>query len=236
MPMQRWMQSAAGGTSQRLTPAFSIVCSRSRIPPPAPSIVPALSTVAIHPSLAAARAGHVCTYDPLPSTPSTFTRCGSRIHVAVHALLLRSTPRDAPDRKANRGITTPVPIPLCQHCPHSLRQHHNTSISAPGQKPHPGPRVPMSRLVFPQPRQSGLIGTEATSDVDSKMVAKVGFPHGFAVQKIAHRYDCGTVDQRLLPFSIRNTIRSSARSVISTLSPVSRTRFGISITDNGSVQ
>src|SRR5229473_3022408 len=37
-------------------------------------------------------------------------------------------------------------------------------------------------------------------------------------------------------FSIRNTIRRSARWVISTLSPVSRIRFGMSITDSGSVQ
>src|SRR5580692_7793383 len=37
-------------------------------------------------------------------------------------------------------------------------------------------------------------------------------------------------------FSIRNTILFSSRSVISTLSPVSRIRFGMSMTDNGSVQ
>src|SRR6266404_6077548 len=37
-------------------------------------------------------------------------------------------------------------------------------------------------------------------------------------------------------FSIRNTNRRSARSVISTLSPVSWIRFGMSITDSGSVQ
>src|ERR1700732_5299140 len=36
------MQSAAGGTSQRLKPAFATVCSRSRIPNPAPDTVPAL--------------------------------------------------------------------------------------------------------------------------------------------------------------------------------------------------
>src|ERR1700691_2454741 len=37
MPMQRWMQSAAGGTSQRLKPALAMVRSRSRMPgiPPA---------------------------------------------------------------------------------------------------------------------------------------------------------------------------------------------------------
>src|SRR6476660_2724552 len=37
-------------------------------------------------------------------------------------------------------------------------------------------------------------------------------------------------------FSIKNTMRSWLRSVISTLSPVSRMRFGISITESGSVQ
>src|ERR1700737_5441569 len=65
MPMHRWMQSAAGGTSQRLKPAFAIVCSRSRIPAPPPDIVPALSIVAIPSSPAAARAGHVRIYDPV---------------------------------------------------------------------------------------------------------------------------------------------------------------------------
>src|SRR5438876_7811329 len=44
------MQSAAGGTSQRLNPDFATVCSRSRIPLPTPATVPALSTVAIRPS------------------------------------------------------------------------------------------------------------------------------------------------------------------------------------------
>src|SRR5215468_1916648 len=32
MPMQRWMQSAAGGTSQRLKPAVAMMRSRSRNP------------------------------------------------------------------------------------------------------------------------------------------------------------------------------------------------------------
>src|SRR5262245_13937812 len=39
MPMHRWMQSAAGGTSQRLKPAVAMMRSRSRmlvmLPPPA---------------------------------------------------------------------------------------------------------------------------------------------------------------------------------------------------------
>src|ERR1700712_2487304 len=47
MPMHRWMQSAAGGTSQRLKPAVAIVCSLSRNPAPAPDTVPALLNVVI---------------------------------------------------------------------------------------------------------------------------------------------------------------------------------------------
>src|SRR6202030_1114807 len=48
------MQSAAGGTSHRLKPAFAIVCSRSRIPAPAPGTVPALLIVVIQSSPTAA--------------------------------------------------------------------------------------------------------------------------------------------------------------------------------------
>src|SRR5580692_591634 len=50
MPIQRWMQSAAGGTSQRLKPAVAIVRSLSRMPAPAPVMVPAPSIVAIYSS------------------------------------------------------------------------------------------------------------------------------------------------------------------------------------------
>src|SRR5277367_2924945 len=45
------MQSAAGGTIQRLKPAFAMVCSRSKIPDPLPGAVPALLIVVIQPSL-----------------------------------------------------------------------------------------------------------------------------------------------------------------------------------------
>jgi hypothetical protein len=45
--MQRWMHSAAGGTSQRLKPAVAIVRSRSRMLPSKPRIVPSSSIVAI---------------------------------------------------------------------------------------------------------------------------------------------------------------------------------------------
>src|SRR3954454_21307506 len=47
MPMHRWMQSAAGGTSQRLKPAVATVRSLSRTPAPAPDTVPALLIVVI---------------------------------------------------------------------------------------------------------------------------------------------------------------------------------------------
>src|SRR5258708_20080467 len=41
------MQSAAGGTSQRLKPALAMVCSRSRIPSRAPDTLPVLLIVVI---------------------------------------------------------------------------------------------------------------------------------------------------------------------------------------------
>src|ERR1700722_15881629 len=63
MPMHRWMQSAAGGTSQRLKPAFAIVCSRSRIPIPPLDTVPALLIVVITFSpMQHALAGYVCYF------------------------------------------------------------------------------------------------------------------------------------------------------------------------------
>src|ERR1700755_2786183 len=37
MPMHRWMQSAAGGTSQRLKPALAMMRSRSRMPGAVPA-------------------------------------------------------------------------------------------------------------------------------------------------------------------------------------------------------
>src|SRR5947209_20233508 len=45
MPMQRWMQSAAGGTSQRLKPALAMMRSRSRSPAAEPTSPPACSIV-----------------------------------------------------------------------------------------------------------------------------------------------------------------------------------------------
>src|SRR5262249_55730385 len=53
MPMQRWMQSAAGGTSQRLNPAVAMMRSLSRIPGAAPvaprAIVSPIAVIAFLP-------------------------------------------------------------------------------------------------------------------------------------------------------------------------------------------
>src|SRR5689334_1783117 len=45
MPMHRWMQSAAGGTNQRLKPGLAMIRSRSRRPAGLPTRSPAPSTV-----------------------------------------------------------------------------------------------------------------------------------------------------------------------------------------------
>ncbi len=90
MPMHRWMQSAAGGTSQRLKPAVAIVCSLSRKPAPAAATRPALLTVVIDTSPAAAIAsGSVCVFDPV-SAP---LRCSALILAAPHNSSMR---RDQP--------------------------------------------------------------------------------------------------------------------------------------------
>src|SRR5580658_3373024 len=45
MPMHRWMHSAAGGTSQRLNPAFATVRSRSSRPAPPPPALPRVPSI-----------------------------------------------------------------------------------------------------------------------------------------------------------------------------------------------
>src|SRR5215471_124294 len=73
MPMQRWMQSAAGGTSQRLKPACATVRSRSRIPAPGVETRAAPSSVAKFSSLRlAVRAS------PPPAIP-ILRPCGQRV-------------------------------------------------------------------------------------------------------------------------------------------------------------
>ncbi len=65
--MHRWMQSAAGGTSQRLKPALAIVRSLSRNPAPAPDMVPPLLMVVIEPSLQPLFLSVSAVYDPVLS-------------------------------------------------------------------------------------------------------------------------------------------------------------------------
>jgi len=90
--------------------------------------------------------------------------------------------------------------------------------------------------------RSTSIGTEARAYVDRQKVAISAASGLVAVQK-RHAYRSGSgitdavaADDKLAAFSIRNTMRGSTRSVISTLSPTSRIRLGMSITDSGSVQ
>src|SRR5579863_9291246 len=78
------MQSAAGGTSQRLKPAFAIVCWRSKIPAPVPDTVPALLIVVIHSSPAAALAGHVCRPRSLLPYTLNSRRCANSRLAAPH--------------------------------------------------------------------------------------------------------------------------------------------------------
>src|ERR1700737_5477306 len=148
MPMHRWMQSAAGGTSQRLKPAFAIVCSRSRIPAPPPDIVPALSMVAIPSSPTAAHAGHVCIYDPVvPALRGA----------AAPTLLPRTIFEMRQDREA-----------------HSKSQHLGRPVM-PFAAASPGrllPRIERANLPSaPQRTQRTKIGAEARRHVDRPKVA-----------------------------------------------------------------
>src|SRR6201991_1575857 len=70
MPMHRWMQSAAGGTSQRLKPAVAIVRSRSRKPAPAPDTPAVLLIVVILSLPAAAILGVSAVHDPASAHPA----------------------------------------------------------------------------------------------------------------------------------------------------------------------
>ena len=91
-----------------------------------------------------------------------------------------------------------------------------------------------------------LIGAEAARHVDRPKVAIPAFRTGSETTRCVVLSQSRDPQYRAkihspfpigpLVFSIKNTISRSARSAISTLSPVSRIKLGISITDNGSVQ
>src|SRR5438309_5342173 len=90
------MQSAAGGTSQRLKPAVAIVFSLSRKPAPAPDTLPVLRIVVIETSPAAALRG-TCLPSSIPfSQPQQ-----SILWIAA------TIPRCTRDRQAHLRILTP---------------------------------------------------------------------------------------------------------------------------------
>src|SRR6516165_3295038 len=97
MPMQRWIQSAAGGTSQRLKPAAAIVRSLSRIPTPAPVMVPAVLAVAIYSSMQPPVPDGSAFCDPV--VPASQARPALLLCII---LVLRQ------DRKAHPKMQTPV--------------------------------------------------------------------------------------------------------------------------------
>src|SRR5579883_189038 len=95
------MHSAAGGTSQRLKPALATVCSRSRIPAPAPDTGPAVSAVAIIASTG--------------SRPSAVSALGSRPqapfgYASAHCCFAQSfeTRRDQESAFRNRHTRRPI--------------------------------------------------------------------------------------------------------------------------------
>jgi hypothetical protein len=75
------MQSAAGGTSQRLKPAVAIVRSLSRNPVPAPGMLPALLIVviAIFPCSPSLNWAFLSSFDPV-----VFTYAAEQPHPASH--------------------------------------------------------------------------------------------------------------------------------------------------------
>ena len=160
--MHRWMQSAAGGTSQRLKPAFAMVCSRSRIPSPPRDTAPALSSVAIRPSPTAAHAGRICrVHDPL--ILSSLTPC-------KHLPCCFAPFRDAPGSRRAFEIPTPV------RTGYALRRCPTWVL----------PRIACHdyrRKSALRPTERSAIGAEAAYVVDKQMVARLSAFPPCAVQQ-----------------------------------------------------
>src|ERR1700704_6864848 len=77
------MQSAAGGTSQRLKPAVAMVRSLSRNPPPAPDMLPALLIVVIVSSPnSMPLLGMSAVHDPVILSPSLGSFPRRRVHLS----------------------------------------------------------------------------------------------------------------------------------------------------------
>src|SRR5215469_1167923 len=120
MPMQRWMHSAAGGTSQRLKPAFATVCSRSRIPAPAPVMVPAVSAVAIRSSLRL----------PMRATPFAILLSSTRWDALWSIAAVQHVSQCARMQKAHSKIPTPA-LWSYARCWRAKWGGHRTRDSAP---------------------------------------------------------------------------------------------------------
>src|SRR3979490_3151325 len=116
------MQSAAGGTSQRLKPAFAIVCSRSRIPIPPPDIVLAPLIVALPSSPAAALAGHVCRPRLLLSIAQILGGAPTPRIAAPHNSRVR------PDHKSALASSNPSQDAVC---PRDGYQHRYCEVRCP---------------------------------------------------------------------------------------------------------
>src|SRR5258708_29823520 len=114
MPMHRWIQSAAGGTIQRLKPAVAIVRSLSRNPAPVPDMVPLI--VVIEPSLQQPLLGVSAAYDPVPSlSPQAAPHIAAPHHF-----------RDAPGIAKRIREPNPWRNGICPtHAPASVGKYHN---------------------------------------------------------------------------------------------------------------
>src|SRR5882724_5338577 len=112
------MQSAAGGTSQRLKPALAIVCSLSRIPAPAPGTVPALLIVVIVIS--------PCSRPLWALLPSTIPLSSAPQRISSHIAAPHNS-RMRQDRQAHSRTIHPGHHPLCQ-----LRCQLRRNLACPG--------------------------------------------------------------------------------------------------------
>src|SRR6266852_3348221 len=154
MPMHRWIQSAAGGTSQRLKPAFAIVCSRSRMPSfLAPDIVPSLLIVVICPSLQPPVPSMSVDYDPIVPCPNALRR-------TVRTLPSRTFP-DAPGSRSASKFLIPDATGYAHRQRRPCVENMSARLACATTQPRPILRTPAEMS----------IGAEAARCVDRQKVA-----------------------------------------------------------------
>src|SRR5216683_1749623 len=148
------MQSAAGGTSQRLKPAFAIVCSRSRMPSfLAPDIVPSLLIVVICPSLQPPVPSMSVDYDPVVPCPNALRR-------TVRTLPSRTFP-DAPGSRSASKFLTPDATGYAHRQWWPCVENMSARLACAATQPRPILRTPAEMS----------IGAEAARCVDRQKVA-----------------------------------------------------------------